>query len=155
MAIKSGTRRPSVAARRVGYVIAIVVNAVLLYLVNGRPGWQAVPFLTADMTRVLPLLNLSLIAGLAANVVFVVYDAPWCKSLGDLVTAGIGLAVAVRVWQVFPFAFAGSFDWSLPLRVLLVVAMVGTGVAMLVHAVSLVRGIAGRSAGAGSGHLRV
>jgi hypothetical protein len=35
------------------------------------------------------------------------------KSLGELVTTGIGLAVLVRIWQVFPFDFAGwSVDWS-------------------------------------------
>jgi hypothetical protein len=137
-------RRPSLAARRVGYVVAVGLNAGLLYLMNVWPGWEVVPFLTANTTLVLPVVNLSLVAGLAANAVFVAYDARWSRSLGDLLTAGIGLAVLIRVWQVFPFWFSGSFDWSPLVRVLLVVAMVGTAVAVVVHLVSLVREIADR-----------
>jgi hypothetical protein len=48
MTLTEPTRRPSVATRRVGYVVAAVGEATLLYLVNVWPGWQAVPFLTAD-----------------------------------------------------------------------------------------------------------
>jgi hypothetical protein len=144
MAIDTRTPRQSVAARRVGYVIAVVLNVALLYLINVRPGWQAAPFLTADMNLVLPVVNLSLVAGLAANVVFLAYDAPWCRSLGDLVTTSISLAVLVRVWRVFPFAFSGSFDWSPLVRILLVLAMIGTAIAVVVHVVSLVRRIADR-----------
>ena len=129
MPADSRAPRPSPATRRAGYVIAVVVNAVLLYLVNVRPGWQAVPFLTADMSLVLPVVNLSLIAGVVANLTFLVNDARWWKSLGDLITTGISLAVLARLWQVYPFAFSDSFDWSLFVRVLLIVAMVGTGVA--------------------------
>ena len=40
--------RPPVAARRFGYVLAALLNAVLLYAVNVWPGWESVPFLTAD-----------------------------------------------------------------------------------------------------------
>jgi hypothetical protein len=47
---------------------------------------------------VLGLVNLSLAAGLVANLVYLVGDAPVVKSPGDLVTTGIGLAVLVRIW---------------------------------------------------------
>ena len=56
--------RPGPTARRSGYVVAAAVNAVLLYLVDVRPGWDAVPFLTADTTLVLGAVNASLVAGL-------------------------------------------------------------------------------------------
>jgi hypothetical protein len=81
MAINSRTHRPSNAARRGGYVVAVVLDAALLCMINIWPRWHAVPFLTADMKLVLPVLNLSLVAGLVANVVFVAYDPPWWKSL--------------------------------------------------------------------------
>jgi hypothetical protein len=36
------------------------------------------------------------------------------------VTTGIGLAVLMRIWQVFPFDLAGwSVDWSWLVRLLL------------------------------------
>jgi Ca2+-transporting ATPase len=61
------------------------------------------PFLTSDTGQVLWLVNLSLTAGIPVNVVYLAYDPPWVRSLGDLATTGIGPAVAIRVWQVFPF----------------------------------------------------
>lgn len=133
-------RRPRPAGRRAGYLAAVVVNAALLFVLNGQPGWQAVPFLTSATTQVLGLVNLSLAAGLAVNLVYLAYDQPWLKSLGDLLTAGIGLVVAIRLWQVFPFAFHGSWTWcATAVRVLLIVAIAGCGVSILVQAVSLGR----------------
>ena len=73
--------------------------------------------------QVLWLVNLSLAAGIAANVVYLAYDPPWVRSLGDLVTTGIGLAAAIRIWQVFPFALSSGWStacvscWSWPSQV--------------------------------------
>ncbi|MGI8329731.1 hypothetical protein ACRYCC_07175 [Actinomadura scrupuli] len=80
-------------ARRVGYLIAAGIGAALLYALNVRPGWDALPFLTDETSRVLGLLDLSLVAGLIFNLGYVLHDPPWLKSLGDLVTTGIGLVV--------------------------------------------------------------
>jgi len=133
-------RRPSAAARRVGYLVGIVIGASLLFVLNGQPGWQALPFLTSDTSQVIGLVNLSLAVSLAVNVVYLFYDPLWLKSLGDLATAGIGLAVAIRVWQVFPFAFHGSSAWwSTAVRVLLVLVIMGSAITIVIQAVSLAR----------------
>ena len=102
MALTDKGRRQSAGARRAGYCLAIGFSAALLIVLNGSPGWQAIPFLTSDTDQVLWLVNLSLAAGIAANVVYLAYDPPWVRSPGDLVTTGIGLATAIRIWQVFP-----------------------------------------------------
>jgi hypothetical protein len=103
-----------------------------------QSGWQALPFLTSDTSQVIGLVNLSLAVSLSVNVVYLFYDLPWLKSLGDLMTAGIGLAVAIRVWQVFPFAFHGSAAWwSTAVRILLVLVIVGSAITIVVQAVSL------------------
>jgi len=134
------TRRPTVGTRRTGYVIAAALNAVLLYLVNVWPGWQAVPFLTEDTRQVLGLVNLSLAASIAVNLVYLAYDPRWVRSLGDLLTTSIGLAGIVRVWQVFPFDVDGySVDWALVIRGVLVVAGVGAAIGILVQLVALIR----------------
>jgi hypothetical protein len=150
MALTDPARRPSAGARRAGYCIAIAFSAALLFILNGRPGWQAIPFLTSDTDQVLWLVNLSLAAGIAANVVYLAYDPPWLKSLGDLTTTGIGLATAIRVWQVFPFAL--SSGWSIAVRVLLVVAIAGSCIALVVQIVSLARWFTGHTPQ--GGHLR-
>ena len=145
-------RRPRPAGRRVSYLVAVVVNAALLFVLNGQPGWQALPFLTSATSQVLGLVNLSLAVGLAVNLVYLAYDPPWLKSLGDLLTAGIGLAVAIRLWQVFPFAFHGSWAWcATAVRVLLIIGIAGCGISIVVQAVSLGR-LAVHSAHAATGH---
>ncbi|MBS9372790.1 hypothetical protein [Rhodococcus sp. B50] len=137
----SAPERSSVG-RRTGYLVGIVVNAVLLYLINGRPGWDEVPFLTADTTRVLGWVNASILAGVVTNAVYLVADPPRWKALGDLVVNAIGLYALVRIWQVFPFDFPddGSVPWDLIARTVLVVAIVGTIIAMIVAVVRLVTG---------------
>ena len=122
----------SVTARRVGYLIGFVVNGILLYLVNERPGWREVPFLTERMTDVLPLINLSLLVGAAANLLYVVQDAAWVRSLGQIVVAVVGLVAAWRMLQVFPFDFDGyAFPWGMVARVLIVLSIVGSAIAVL------------------------
>ena len=140
MPANGAARRPSAAARRVGYLVGVVVSAALLFVLNAQPGWQALPFLTSDTSQVIGLVNLSLAVSLAVNVVYLFYDPPWLKSLGDLITCGIGLAVAIRIWQVFPFAFHGSSAWwSTAARVLLILVIVGSAISIVVQAVSLAR----------------
>ncbi|HVB43344.1 MAG TPA: hypothetical protein VNF47_11655 [Streptosporangiaceae bacterium] len=131
-------RRPA-ASRRLGYIVAIIVNGALLYIINVWPGWQAASILTSATRQVLGLVNLVVAAGVAVNVLYLAHDPPWLRSLGDLVTAAIGLAAAIRIWQVFPFDFHGSTAWSVVVRTVLVLAMVGSAIAIVVQLVSLAR----------------
>lgn len=141
MATAAARRRPSLASRRAGYLVAAGINGLMLYLVNQRPGWEAVPFLTWQTPKVLGLVNASLLAGLVANLVYVLADPPRLRSLGDLVTTGIGLAAMVRIWQVFPFAFdEGGFPWEMVFRWFLAIGIVGSVIGMVVAVVTLVRG---------------
>jgi hypothetical protein len=133
-------QRAGATARRVGYGIAVGINLAVLDILNVHPGWRAASFLTDETPPLLALVNLSLLAGVVANVMYFVADGPWVKTLGDLTTTTIGLAVLIRVWQVFPFDFAAStFNWALVVRIALAVALAGTGVALVTHAVAVVR----------------
>ncbi|TCC06073.1 hypothetical protein [Kribbella soli] len=137
--LKRTGRRPSRAGRRTGYVFAIVFNAAALYAIHFWPGWQQVPFLTSETQQILGWVTASLIAGLGANVVYLLVDPPRLKSLGDLVITGIGLVAIIRVWQVFPFDFGDtSFDWAMLVRIMLGIGFVGSIVAMIVQLVVLV-----------------
>jgi hypothetical protein len=131
-------------ARRAGYVVAVAVNAVLLYLINGRPGWDVLPFLTADMTKALPLINLSLVAGIAVNLVYLIRDPRWLVAAGAVVTTGVGLAAVVRLWQVFPFDFAAGSAWETIARILLLLGIAGSVIGLIVQIVALLRALAGR-----------
>jgi hypothetical protein len=121
-------------------MIGALVNACLLYAVHVWPGWEAVPFLTEDMTEVLGVVSATIVVGIAANLVYAISDPVWVRSLGDLVTTSVGLAAAIQLWQVFPFDFSAySFDWALVTRTVLVVAIVGSAIGILVAAGKLVR----------------
>lgn len=137
---RNAAARRSAASRRSGYIVAIIVNGALLYLINARPGWQAVPFLTPATRQVLGVVNLVLALNVAVNVSYLAYDGPWLKPIGDLATAVVGLVAAIRIWQVFPFAFHGSASgWSAVVRVLLVVAIVGSCIGILVLLAMMIR----------------
>jgi hypothetical protein len=61
--------------------------------------------------------------------------------------------VLIRVWQVFPFDFATTFDWGRVVRVALALALAGTGIALITHAAAVVR-VAAHRLGHPSGGFR-
>jgi hypothetical protein len=113
----------------------------MLWMVNERPGWQAVPFLTPDTRLVLGLVNASLVVGVLSNLVSAAVDAPRMRALGDLAQNAVGAAALVRIWQVFPFDFGtGGFDWDLLAKWAVGVGVFGAVIGMVVALVRLVRG---------------
>lgn len=140
------TGRPAAAARRVGYVIGALVGVALLYLIDVQPGWHALPFLTAGTTQVLWLVNASIVVGILANLAYLFRDTRRVTAFCGVVTTAFGLAAMVRTWQVFPFDFTGySFNWALLARVLLILGIVGSAVAILVNGVKFLTRGAGAS----------
>jgi hypothetical protein len=138
-------KRPSTASRRVGYVVAVLANAAMLYAVNVWPGWDAVPFLTGETEEVLGIVNASIIVGLVANAAYVLYDRPWFRAWGDITTNAVSLSAMVAIWRVFPFDFAESaVNWPVVVHVMLALGIFGTAVAIVVALVRLVRAIADR-----------
>ena len=133
------TKRPSTASRRAGYVIAVAINAVLLWLIHAWPGWDAVPFLTADFDTVLWLVDVSILVTIALNLLYLVRDPRRLTAAGAVVTTAVGLAAAVRMLQVFPFDFGDSEFWPVVVRVGLWLAVVGAAIGIIVNLVALVR----------------
>ena len=127
-------------ARRSGYVIAIAVNVVMLYVVNNLLAWNILPFLTDDFGRVLWLIDISLLATILVNFIYLAYDQSWFRSLGQIGLNLISLVVAVRMYQVFPFDFSGSsFDWTQIARVVITFTILGSAVGAIAEAWKFVR----------------
>ncbi len=118
--------------RRSGYVSAVVINGVLLFLINIRPGWDILPFLTQQMNDVVPVINLALFVGIAANLVYLVADLAWVRNIGDIVSTAVGIAAMWRLWTVYPFDFPSGLNWDLLAHVLLGIGLAGSAIAVLV-----------------------
>ena len=116
---------PSRAAREFEYVIAVGINAALIYVVHNLLEWNWAPFLTEDFTRLLPILTISLGATVAINLAYMAYDRVWFKSItqvGLLVLSGF---VTAGIWDVFPFDFSNyDFAWAGTTRAILIVVFV-------------------------------
>jgi len=138
------TGRASTVARKIGYLVAVLVNGIMLVMVNAYPGWRVLPFLSEDFVSILWLVNLSLVASVMLNLGYLAYDPAWFRSVGQIGVSAIGLVAAVRMWQVFPFDFSTyPFTWTAVIQLLLALAIFGSAVAIVVELVRLAsRGIA-------------
>jgi hypothetical protein len=93
-----------------------------------------------EFDQLLPILTASFVASMVVNALFVLADPPRFKALGNMVTSAISLVVAVRTWQVSPFDFSAyAFDWTWVARLVIVVAAVGSGIAMIANLVAVLR----------------
>ena len=125
-------RRFSAPARRFGYIAIAAINAVLLYVANHLLEWEWPAFLTDDFVEVLPVLRLSLIAGIAVNLAYLFFDPDWFQSLSQVVLSAVGLAVLIQTLTVFPFDFnAYDFPWETMTKILLAIAITGTVIGLL------------------------
>ncbi len=126
--------------RRIGYGVAIAVNAAMLVIVNNILDWGWFGWLTEDLNDVIPLINLSLAASIVANAAYIANDSPVFKGVLELVVNTISLIVTIRLLQVFPFDFSEySSVWETATRSILIVAIVGISVALLVELVKLIQ----------------
>jgi hypothetical protein len=135
------TRRrpgPGAGARRFGYLVAIIVNLILMYLANGVPNWN-VPVLTNDWPDVLWAVNLSLGATIVANLIFLAFDPWWFRRGTQIVLNVLSIIVFYTLYQVFPFDLGRALyeqvaHWAL-LAVILALA-----IAIVVEFVGLILG---------------
>ena len=133
-------RRHPTTTARVGYSIAIVLNAIMLWMAHQLLRWEWPAFLTEEFDRLLPIVTASFLASIAVNGALLIRDASRFRGLTDLVTAAFGLAVSLRTWTVFPFDFSGyGNDWTWLARTVVVVGIVGTSIGIGVAVVKMVR----------------
>jgi hypothetical protein len=115
-----------------------MVQLAMVYVVNWWPGWHSATFLTSDAAQVVWLFNLAMAVGVVLDLAYLVHDPRWLTALGDVVTAGFGLAVVVRTWKVFPFQFTDTtIDWALFIRSGLGLAIVGAAVGLFAGCIRL------------------
>ncbi|HSO65804.1 MAG TPA: hypothetical protein VLQ78_11965 [Ornithinibacter sp.] len=137
--------RPGPGQRRFGYLVAIAVNALMLYLVNRWPGWDAVPFLTEETPEVLGLVNASIVAGIVVNAGYLVRDPDWLRALGDVATTAVGLAALVAIWRVWPLDL--TTGWDLLARWMIGIGVVGSLIGIVAAVVRFGRALSASPSG--------
>lgn len=128
---------PTAAGRVLGHLLGAVVNGLVLVAIHVWPGWDVVPFLTGETPRVLGVVDAALVAGIVVHLVRSAGGPGWLTAAGLVLTSAFGVAVSAWVFRVFPFDL--SEGWASVARVLLVVGVVGSSIAVVATLVSLVR----------------
>jgi hypothetical protein len=138
-----------VVGRKVGWVVGAIITAVVLWVMNQLLVWEWPSWLTDEFAEVLPAIRNSLIASIVVYLLYVFYDAPWFRALGDLVTGWFSLVAGWTMWQVFPLDFSAyAFDWALVARVVMGLGIFGIIVSMIANVVKFLKAVSGRGAGA-------
>ncbi len=101
------TPEERVAGRRAGYVAAIVINAIMIYIVEHLLAWN-VPFLLPSFAGVVWAIDLSLWATIVANVFYLMYDARWFRDAVQIVLNAIAFVVSSILYATFPFDFGAT-----------------------------------------------
>ncbi|MFD7659095.1 hypothetical protein ACFV4N_34385 [Actinosynnema sp. NPDC059797] len=109
----TSTRPPTTAGPRVGHLVGAVVDAVLLTLINGSPGWRAVPFLTDDAVEVVVWVDTGLALGVVVNTLCALFPRRRLVLLGEVLTTTATLAAPASVSAVWPFNFEDAqIPWT-------------------------------------------
>ena len=134
-------------SKKPDYILAIMVNAVLLIIANQALNWGIFPFLNQDFKQVLPIQNISLVITIVFNAAFLFYDPEWFTSLLKMMLNGISVAVLARYLSVFPFDFSAyrGFNWVVFARVFIILGIVGCCIAIIVEAAKFVSALIAKS----------
>lgn len=124
--------------RRLGYSVTIALSVGLLYVANNLLEWNAAPFITEDYERILPVLNAAFIATVVVNVIWILYDAAWIRSLGRIILNLIAIGALLLTLNVFPFNFAAyTFNWEALVTFLVLFLILGLVVVTIAEIVKL------------------
>lgn len=108
------------------YIISIIFSLICLYIVNNLLAWH-VPFLKESWTAPLWILNVSLVFSILTSFILLFYDRNWLKGSLRIIANVISLAFLITFYVVFPLDI--SEGWTLLVRILLIIALIGTAIA--------------------------
>ena len=126
---------------RIGYVITIVINGLLLWVVFNlvEGGW--LPFITPEFDEAVPAIAASLLATMVMSTVYLFTRSEPVRVIGEFFLAVVGFWATLQLYVTWPFDFSiyPNVDWDFIVRLLLGLAVFGTGVAVLANLVRLLR----------------
>lgn len=119
-----------------GYIAAVIVNAVIFYLLPRVPGWN-IPFLTSAYADVLGILLLSTGVQIAGNALLVFFRSKKVYYPVQIVFSALTIAVLIRLITVFPFDFqaVGVEPLDTVMKVIFGIGIFGSVVSIVVNGI--------------------
>ena len=130
-----GKYKPS-GFRKIGYIVAILVMFILIYVMRHLREW-GLTFLTEDFSKCLFYIELSIYASIGAQILFIIYDNRWFKHLVQVITGITSALALIMVYVIFPFYFEDG-NWMKWIKIGLLVLF---GLTVIGIIVDLVKGL--------------
>lgn len=111
------------AGRRFGYIISILVNFAVMYVVNNLPNWH-VPFLNDRFVECLWAINLSISASIFIYCIFLFYDPRWFKSLMQALANAFSFISTYVFWRVFPLDLSENMARIVNIVIMIILGLI-------------------------------
>jgi hypothetical protein len=124
------------------YIAAVIFDIIFLVVVNKIPGWN-ISFITEAFPDILWAVNTSMAVSLAGNLILIFFHPRFLHHLFNAVFAIFGILATSVILSVFPFDFSVVVgDWlNILVRIILIVGIVGSAIAVVVHIVKTIGAI--------------
>lgn len=115
------------AGRRFGYLVGILFNFAMIYVVNNLLNWN-VPFLTERFIECIWAINLSLSVSIFIHFIHLFYDPKWFRSLMQAMANVFSIVSTFVFWRVFPLALSENIARVVNLAIIIIMALIGLSV---------------------------
>lgn len=122
-------------ARRFGYVIAVVINIVMFYVVNNLLNWD-LQFVKASWLNVIGIFNLSIILNIVIYFLYIGYDKRMFYFGGKFVLDIMSILVMYQLFIIMPFDFNGLYElgWLNNIfPIIMIIGIIGTIIGSVVR----------------------
>jgi hypothetical protein len=121
-----------------GYVVAIIVNLILLYIFNNLINWH-VNFVTNALNNVLWIINLSIIVAVIGNALLLLYNPELFRHVMTTIINIFAFVAVFLLYMVFPFNLNNFYIyWGL--YILLIILMIGLAISIIIELYYLMTG---------------
>jgi uncharacterized integral membrane protein len=133
---KSPGKSHSPVARKAGYIVAIAVMILLIYILRNVRSW-GLTFLTEDFGKCLIYIELSIYVSIIAQALFIFYDNRWFKHLVQGITNIAGAVALIMIYVIFPFDIE-DVNWIKWIKIGILIVF---GITVITIFVEIIKGI--------------
>ena len=127
----------------IGGIISVAISIGMLIFINYY--YDVIPVLTEDFEKWIPYANASLTVTIVGQILLIFFSKGFFKHFIQLVTNIVSLVSSIALLRIYPFDLTQKFIFVWPKFVVdlfLYVAIIGTGIAILVNFVKMFTSLA-------------